>query len=832
MNRINTIHNIYKRMLFVLFFISYLFIFLSYLYSAVNITTLEVKRKDSTYVSNSQKTDTLTPGVRVGVVDSAAGLKRNFHKFQKTSDFAFLWSFNDSDPSGMGVIEESPNVSYTLSSIKSATQTITSSNLVPGTDFNKSVSFAGAFLQNSSILQQELTKFTIELWIKPTSNITSTSPMQYLIDKDMMDADNKQPLSVFFQNGKLVWVNYNTSNQSLSTVKSSWSQNKWHYIALVCDTNSKKIYVNGKLENQVATSGKMIANTRPFSLGGKDLSSGNNFKGCIDEVRISNTVALSEEQIFANYFAGGYRYSNDGGSTWTASWNNGNIIFPVTYSDGTKTAQTLEINSLNFLSSYDKNKIEVLVSNTLNEYMIKQFDVIVDTIPPNVVTDLVVVESTESQKIKVSWTAPFDLPDNPATIGNEKVISYEIKYATFGLSGLPIESWASLGTNVANVPAAANPGVLQSLILTLENVETTYYFTIRSYDGINFSSFCNLKAGMTGGLKAPTNFAGVSQKVGEILWTWTDNSNREVEIGIYENGKTDPIFSTTISTTQYLEQGIEEGKNYTRYVQYKDLDGNISTSTAVTVIGFIKYKKDIDDDGVEETFIDGKLNSSSSTLVVADLIQGTVFFDMTGDTKPDRVWILNAKHVTTTTCHNVNGNLTEDYLYRSTEQYKVSQGGANIVYDRFYDNDKDCHIGMIKGHISDKYGRGVSGVEVKIIADSSATVTGFSETGGNYSIVLPITHGLPFIVQMIDEGYVCYQSTQYFKNGEQRIINVPFIPSNISFTKNDIHNYPNPFEKGKTTKFVYNVRNSDNVKIYICNRRGIIIKKLLTNYKN
>lgn len=68
-----------------------------------------------------------------------------------------------------------------------------------------------------------------------------------------------------------------------------------HYIAGVYDGNSLKLYIDGKLVNERAASGRICASTADLCIGQIQNGLGK-FRGSIDRLRISN-VARSENWI-------------------------------------------------------------------------------------------------------------------------------------------------------------------------------------------------------------------------------------------------------------------------------------------------------------------------------------------------------------------------------------------------------------------------------------------------------------------------------------------------------------------------------------------------------
>lgn len=76
--------------------------------------------------------------------------------------------------------------------------------------------------------------------------------------------------------------------------------NDWHYVVGTFDGTTQKIYVDGQLNQQMARSGSITANSAAFTIGANLEQGGRYWDGMIDEVRVSNT-ARSLEWIGAEF---------------------------------------------------------------------------------------------------------------------------------------------------------------------------------------------------------------------------------------------------------------------------------------------------------------------------------------------------------------------------------------------------------------------------------------------------------------------------------------------------------------------------------------------------
>ena len=106
---------------------------------------------------------------------------------------------------------------------------------------------------------------------------------------------------------------------------------------------------------------------------------------------------------------------------------------------------------------------------------------------PLAVTDLA-AGNPDWFKLDLTWTAPWDLPPAP-------VDSYDIRYST---SPIDEGNWAA-ATQVSGEPLSTSPGYPESLTVTGLNVDTKYYFALKSADaGGLVSSLSNVASGTTG----------------------------------------------------------------------------------------------------------------------------------------------------------------------------------------------------------------------------------------------------------------------------------------------------------------------------------------------
>ncbi|MDI6756916.1 MAG: PQQ-binding-like beta-propeller repeat protein [Endomicrobiia bacterium] len=105
------------------------------------------------------------------------------------------------------------------------------------------------------------------------------------------------------------------------------------------------------------------------------------------------------------------------------------------------------------------------------------FVILKDTVPPAALTDLSASRGTFRGSVDLSWTPPGD---NGAA-GDNSGGAYLIKYATYPITTLPIFNSA---TTLANNLAPKSPSGRESITITGLDLNTTYYFCVRTRDKV------------------------------------------------------------------------------------------------------------------------------------------------------------------------------------------------------------------------------------------------------------------------------------------------------------------------------------------------------------
>jgi len=159
-----------------------------------------------------------------------------------------------------------------------------------------------------------------------------------------------------------------------------------------------------------------------------------------------------------------------------------NILGNWNLTTGT-TSWSFDVSTYNFVSgnSYTVlTRAEDFYGNITSTFVVFQSSVTFyfDNIPPLRITDLYASTGTLGGSVILSWTSPYDLPDN------DKIGSYILKYSTFLISDLT--NWWNLATSFNGSISVSNPGIIENLTVSGLILGLTYYFGIKSIDDTDF----------------------------------------------------------------------------------------------------------------------------------------------------------------------------------------------------------------------------------------------------------------------------------------------------------------------------------------------------------
>ncbi|MBN1339275.1 MAG: VCBS repeat-containing protein, partial [Bacteroidales bacterium] len=123
---------------------------------------------------------------------------------------------------------------------------------------------------------------TVEAWIRVDS---FTKTWQAIITK----GDNSWRIQRYNNTGYICFDTDGTGIQQLIS-NTNMNDGLWHHIAAVYDGTAKYLYVDGRLDNMIATTGNIDNNNYPVLLGENAQQTGRQFDGKMDELRIWNTA--------------------------------------------------------------------------------------------------------------------------------------------------------------------------------------------------------------------------------------------------------------------------------------------------------------------------------------------------------------------------------------------------------------------------------------------------------------------------------------------------------------------------------------------------------------
>lgn len=168
----------------------------------------------------------------------------------------------------------------------------------------------GDYLQTSTGINISSSNVTIECWYRPTSkaqdypviisnypNYSPGSNTWVLIDRHKDVSTTKFSFWVF---------NHNSFSAPLLSSSTSVANNTWYHLAVVRNSNTWTMYVNGVAEVTATFSGSLDGSATPNLGIGRSNSSGTEAAGYIDELRISKTARYT-----ANFTAPTAAFQND-----------------------------------------------------------------------------------------------------------------------------------------------------------------------------------------------------------------------------------------------------------------------------------------------------------------------------------------------------------------------------------------------------------------------------------------------------------------------------------------------------------------------------------------
>ncbi|MBF0433149.1 MAG: hypothetical protein HQK83_17855 [Fibrobacteria bacterium] len=155
-------------------------------------------------------------------------------------------------------------------------------------------------------------ELSVSFWVKPESDGLPVS---------MGGVEQKGSLLFNCITDSVIVSGLNMNRDLMSDVISTGKiirDGNWHQISFTFNGISAKLFIDGEVAVESDWTGYSLFELSPFRLG-KAGDRPECFKGYIDEVHIINR-ALTESEIAATYYSGVYRYSSNGGGSWSG-WN-------------------------------------------------------------------------------------------------------------------------------------------------------------------------------------------------------------------------------------------------------------------------------------------------------------------------------------------------------------------------------------------------------------------------------------------------------------------------------------------------------------------------------
>ncbi|MBF0433435.1 MAG: hypothetical protein HQK83_19310 [Fibrobacteria bacterium] len=210
--------------------------------------------------------------------------------------------------------------------------------------------------------------FTVSAWIKATN---AQPPIS------IGGNENHASLLIFPYADKVSITAWDQSRniKKLATAAGTFSQNAWHHIAVSLQGGVASIYVDGNLGASANWTSFTIVQCNPLRLG-KVVNRQWYFKGQLDEFQVVNR-ALTDAEIASDYNSGLYRYTGDGGISWS-KWTRGDL----TGVNGTTDEVTMSLTGMALSAKGDSlNRIQVVASDVAGnvgsrEFILEEDDVV------------------------------------------------------------------------------------------------------------------------------------------------------------------------------------------------------------------------------------------------------------------------------------------------------------------------------------------------------------------------------------------------------------------------------------------------------------------------
>ena len=166
-------------------------------------------------------------------------------------------------------------------------------------DSNPSASFSGAqsYVRVPASPSLDMTSaVTVEFWAKRR---TITNTYQVLVGKPGNGQAKFENYAVWLANSGRYTAYFGNGSTSVAVTTPVVSDTNWHHIVATHNGSSVRIYMDGVLKQDIATTLQMAANTQPLNIGRTNVNT-YFFNGWLDEVAVYPT-ALPAQTILAHY---------------------------------------------------------------------------------------------------------------------------------------------------------------------------------------------------------------------------------------------------------------------------------------------------------------------------------------------------------------------------------------------------------------------------------------------------------------------------------------------------------------------------------------------------
>ncbi|WP_329806993.1 LamG-like jellyroll fold domain-containing protein [Flavobacterium facile] len=345
-------------------------------------------------------------------------------------------------------------------------------------------------------------QMTVEVWVK-----SSVAPDEW--DALVIKGDNSWRLHL----NSTGTVNFTCSGTTSSQVNSTSSvtDGNWHHVVGTLGGNSIKIYIDGVLENVVATSGNINNTVDQVLIGNNPTFGPRHFNGNMEDVRIWN-VARTAEQI-------------NGSKNCELQGNETGLVANYKFNQGLDAADNTAITSLTDATANANNGtlVNFTKTGTTSNFL-----------AGSPVTTGSIIPSVATVTTPVTYAQGATATALTATVGANGTSLVWYTTATGGTgTTAPTPSTATVGSTSYWVSSTNANGCESARTEIVVTVNASIPATHLNFDGVN--DYVNLSNLISGGssytkqaMIRPTYISsGAGQNIisnsNEVFWIWSGN---------------------------------------------------------------------------------------------------------------------------------------------------------------------------------------------------------------------------------------------------------------------------------------------------------------------